>query len=198
MHDALAVQKVQRAGGLRNDDVAQLLEGGAGVGEGVVAKGHDGHVVGGLAEPRHAIADLARGIHRHEVRLVEMLLAQRVVDHEASQVGKHRSARQAVAHGVGLVGDLRGEEAALLVGGGNDGALAAGADDVGGVQSEGAVAVALEGQIGAREDGSRGVDVHQGGGGIHNSGRHVPPWFPRDVRASSHQRLQPPRWPCGK
>ena len=196
MHDALIVQVRKRAGGLRDDPVAQLFEGGAVAGEGVVAQGHDGHVVGGLAEPRHLVADLACGVHRHEVRLAEVLLAEGVFGHETPQVAEHGPAREAVAHGVRLVGNLRDEGAALLIGGGDDRALAAGSDDIGGVQGEDAVAVALEGEVGAGEDGGGRVDVHERGSGVHDGGCHVPPRLSRDVRASSHQRLQPPRWPC--
>ena len=197
MHNALVVQVRKRAGGLWNDPVAHLFEGGAVAGEGVVAQGHDDHIVGGLAEPRHLVADLARGVQGHEVRLAEVLLTEGVFGHEAPQVAEHGPACEAVAHGVGLVGDLSDEGAALLIGGGDDRALAAGSDDVGGVQGEGAVSVALEGKVGTGEDGGGGVDVHERGSGVHDGGCHVLPRLPRDVRASSHQWLRPPHRPCG-
>lgn len=88
------------------------------------------------------------------MRLAEVLLTEGVFGHEAPQVAEHGPACEAVAHGVGLVGDLSDEGAALLIGGGDDRALAAGSDDVGGVQGEGAVSVALEGKVGTGEDGA--------------------------------------------
>ena len=151
MHDALPVQEAQGLGRLGNHRVAQLLEGDVGaVGEAVGAHRHHGHVIGGFAEARGSVANLPRGVQRHEVGFPKVRLAAGVLGHEPAQVVQDGPARQTVAHGVGLVGDLRGEGAAVLVGGSHHGALAARADDVGSVQGEGAIAIAYEGQIVAR------------------------------------------------